>query len=153
MWNKIVNFLLARSFRLDRIGGQLADRLGAEATEEVFKLLLHGMELAFCVDAEFRRNLDGFAAGYLFASADGPINVAVTYGKRRMCVREGTLAKPNVRVDFRDYRAVLDFLTQPDPDVLDMMLNQKLTITGNLNYLYKFGYMARHLLHDLGIAR
>jgi hypothetical protein len=33
------------------------------------------------------------------------------------------------------------------------MLNQKLDFKGNLNYLYKFGYMSRNLLFNLGIAR
>ena len=55
MWERIVDFICLRSFRLNRIGKKL-DRLGAEAAEEVLKLLLRMMKLAFQVWPDFRRS-------------------------------------------------------------------------------------------------
>ena len=149
---EIVNILFVRRFRMNLIAKKLHDALSAEITEEGFKLLLRGMALYACIDPEFRRNLKNFNGRYLFKTIDGPINVAVTCANEKMSVYEKTLQHYNVRVDFKDYKAVVDFLTDPDLDVLDQMLNQKLRFSGNLNYLYKFGYMARHLMLQLGIA-
>ena len=149
---KLVNFLLIRRFRLDRIAKKLENHLGGEITEEGLKLLLKGMALALCLDREYRLNLKDFNGRYLFATIDGPVNIAVTCRDGKMSVYEKTLTHFNVRVDFKDYQALIDFLLQSELDVIDMMLNQKLHFTGNLNYLYKFGYMARHLMLKLGIA-
>ena len=135
MWQRIVNFFLMRHLRFKRTAEKLLDRLGAEATEEVFKLLLKGMALFFCIDPKFRKNLKDFNGRYLFATETGPINVAVVYKKNNMYVYEKTLKHFDVRVDFKDYKAIVDFLTHPDPDVLDQMLNQKLKFKGNLNYI------------------
>ncbi|MBN2717404.1 MAG: hypothetical protein JXX14_16240 [Deltaproteobacteria bacterium] len=149
---ELVNILLIRRFRMNLLAQKLNDALSAEITEEGFKLLLKGMALFALIDSDFRKNLKDFNGRYLFKTIDGPINVAVTCRNGKMSVYEKTLEHYNVRVDFKDYKAVVDFLTDPDLDVLDQMLNQKLKFSGNLNYLYKFGYMARHLMVQLGIA-
>lgn len=152
MLDKIINLFLLRYLRLALMKRQLSDALAAEATEEVFKLLLRVMAFFFVVDRAYRKNLAGFAADYLFATESGRINVAVTFRNNRMSVYEETIDNYNVRVDFVDYRAVIAYLTDPDPDLLDQLLNQKLDFSGNLNYLYKFVYMSRHLLHNLGLG-
>jgi hypothetical protein len=40
---------------------------------------------------------------------------------------------------------LMGFLLSPKPDILGSMLRQDISIDGNLNYLYKFAYMAKHL--------
>ena len=152
MWDKIVNFLLLRHVRLALLRRRLEDALASEATEEVFKLLLRVMAFCFIVDRAYRKNLKGFAADYLFVTEKGNINVAVTFRNNRMWVYEETIDSYNVRVDFADYKAVMAYLCNPDPDLLDQLLNQKLEFYGNLNYLYKFVYLSRHLLFTLGIV-
>lgn len=149
---EMVHVLFIRHFRLRRIAKRLESQLGAEVTEEGLKLLLRGMALALCVDREFRKNIKDFNGRYLFTTLNGPINVAVTCANNKMSVYEKDIQHYNVRVDFKDYKAIVDFLTQPELDIIDQMLNQKLQFSGNLNYLYKLGYMARHLLRKLEIA-
>lgn len=46
---------------------------------------------------------------------------------------------------FKDGKALMDFLLAENPDILGAMLHQEVTPEGNLNYLYTFAYMARHL--------
>ena len=151
-FEELVNIMLIRRFRMNLLAQKLNDALSAEITEEGFKLLLKGMALFALIDPEFSKNLKNFNGRYLFKTINRPVNVAVTCKDGKMSVYEKTLQHYNVRVDFKDYKAVVDFLTDPDLDVLDQMLNQKLQFSGNLNYLYKFGYMARHLMQRFGIA-
>lgn len=149
---KIINVVFVRRFRLNRIAKRLEDKLSTEITEEGFKLLLKGMALFFCIDKNYRKNLKNFNGRYLFATLDGQVNVAVTFADEKMVVYEKTLQHYDVRVDFKDYTAIVEFLTKPDLDILGQMLNQKLDFSGNLNYLYKFGYMTRRLMLQLGIS-
>ncbi|MBN2528838.1 MAG: hypothetical protein JXR76_20780 [Deltaproteobacteria bacterium] len=148
----IVNIILIRHFRLKRLATKLKNHVGGEATEEGLKLLLRCMALALCVDNEYRKNLKDFNGRYLFTTKKGPVNVAATCANNKMSVYEKSISDFDVRVDFSDYKAIIDFLIQADVDIIDQMLNQKLSFFGNLNYLYKLGYMTRHLMLKLGIA-
>lgn len=159
MWERIVDFIrfpvtLAKWLMLKGVKKQLANRLGAEFSEEVLKLVLRGMALAYMVWPEFRKNLHGFEMQYQFATdLDPSFNVAVICRHRWIGVREKWLSPPYVRIDFRDYRAVIDLLSNSKVDLVNEMLNQRLRVTGNLNYVFKLGYMVHHLLKALGIER
>lgn len=39
----------------------------------------------------------------------------------------------------------MDFLLTPRPDIIGAVLRQDVCVDGNLNYLYKFAFMARRL--------
>jgi hypothetical protein len=55
-----------------------------------------------------------------------------------------------VRVRFTDGAALRRFLFAEDQDILDSLLANEVELTGNLNYIYKFGFMARDLQRRLG---
>jgi hypothetical protein len=62
-----------------------------------------------------------------------------------MRVREGDIDNPHMVVNFKNSHALMNFIFSPKPDVLGAMLNQDVVLDGNLNYLYKFAYLANHL--------
>jgi hypothetical protein len=143
---------LVKWLKLRGVKKPLADRLGAEASEEVLKLLLRWVAFAYTVWPGFWKHLKGFKMQYQFATdLDPSFNVALICRHRWMSVREEWLGPPNVRIDFRDWRAVIDLLTHPEADLVNEMLNQRIRVTGNLNYVFKLGYMLRHLLKALKI--
>ena len=39
----------------------------------------------------------------------------------------------------------MNYLLSPKPDILGSVLRQDVMVSGNLNYLYKFAYMAKRL--------
>lgn len=119
--------------------------LESEATEGFLELLLKIMRLAFMVDGKYRRNIEGFAGKYLFQSRDKRLTVSATFSDGRMTVREKVVDDPNITITFRDDRALMGFILTPSPDILGAMLRQDVVPTGNLNYLYKFAYMAKRL--------
>ncbi len=122
-----------------------AQFLESKATTGFLELLLNGLRLTFLLDGTFRRNLEGFQGRYLFRSQDGSLMVHCEFKDGKMTVGKGDIEKPNVTVNFRNDQALLGFLLAPKPDILGAVLRQDVVIQGNLNYLYKFAFMAKRL--------
>jgi len=57
-----------------------------------------------------------------------------------------------IRVTFKDWTALRDFLFFGDQDILDSLLENKVEVDGNPNYIFKFGFMARDLGRRLGVG-
>jgi len=55
------------------------------------------------------------------------------------------IADPHITITFRDGRTLMKFLLAPKQDILGSMLRHDVVTEGNLNYLYRFGYMAKRL--------
>lgn len=121
------------------------DCITSELVEEFLEVLLDLMKLAFFFDDDYRKNIEGFAGRYLFRSFDRSITVSAVFAQGRLEVDEDEIPDPHVQVIFKDGKALMDFLLAENPDILGAMLRQEVTPEGNLNYLYKFAYMPRHL--------
>ncbi len=145
MFERILNLLLLRPLRARRVRSRFLRCLESEAAEEFLEMLLKFMSLAFVLDRDYRRNIEGFNGRYLFRSRDNSITVAVVFKDNRMKVHERELEDTNVTVIFRDGRALMGYLLSPKPDILGSLLRQDVTFNGNLNYVYKFAYMAKRL--------
>jgi hypothetical protein len=132
--------------------GALVRQLEGAVTDEFLELLLHGMKLAFVVSGDYRRNLEGFRGTYVFRTADGTVAVSARFVDGRMHVDPDALADWDVRVTFETPHALWSFLLSKDQDILNSILRDEVDVEGNLNYVYKLGYMARELVQRLGIA-
>jgi len=63
-----------------------------------------------------------------------------------------TLADPcTVKVTFSDVKALRGFLFSGNQDILNSLLTNDVSVSGNLNYIYKFGFMVRDLAYRLHI--
>ena len=62
-----------------------------------------------------------------------------------MKVIRSEISDTNVTIIVKDGKALWEFLMSDNPDVFAFVLDNKLTYEGNLNYLMKFGYMAKSL--------
>ena len=119
--------------------------ISSDMAEKFLEVLLDVMKVVFMLDGDFRRNIDGFEGRYLFRSADRSIDVSACFEDDKLHVSEEEVANPHVTVIFKDGKALMSFLLTENPDILGSMLRQEVTPEGNLNYLYKFAYMARRL--------
>lgn len=146
MFQSILNALLFRSFRVRKTMEEWLRSIETESAEEFLKLLLKLMDLAFLVNLKgFRRNIEGFGGKYLFRSKDGGITVSAVFKGSRLKVSEETIEDADLAVVFRDGKALMGYLLSPKPDILGSMLRQDVVPEGNLNYLYKFAFMATRL--------
>ena len=119
--------------------------LESEAAEGFLELLLKLMSLAFKIDEDFRRNITGFTGRYQFRSVDNSVTVAALFIGKNLKVKERLIPDADVSVIFKDGRSLMNYLLATDRDILRLVLNNEVVLKGNLNYMFKFGYMANHL--------
>ncbi len=121
------------------------DCITSEFAEDFLQLLLGLMSVVFMFNDEYLKNIEGFNGRYQFKSKDGCITVAALFGDNRLEVREEEITNPDITVLFKDGKALMGYLLTPKPDILGSMLRQEVSLDGNLNYLYKFAFMAKRL--------
>jgi len=117
----------------------------SEFAEDFLKILLELMGVVLFVDSDYRKNIMGFKGRYQFRSSDDAITVAAVFDNDALDVSEEVIEKPNISITFKDGKALMNYLLSPKPDVLGSMLRQEVRLEGNLNYLYRFAYLAKRL--------
>ena len=145
MLDWVLNILFLRKFRVNIAGRRFAKTLESEFAEEFLDILLKLMGLMFCIDKNFRRNIENFDAKYMFKDKSAHIIVSAIFKNSSLKVIKQQIDNTNITIIFKDQKALMNFLLSPKPDILGAILNQDVTYEGNLNYLSKFAYMATHL--------
>jgi len=131
---------------------RLREELYGKVTDKFLELLLRGMDLAFCLSKGYRKNIKDFEGRYLFRTADHLVAAAATFKDGDMKVHQEAIDDWNVRITFKGVAALNAFVFSRDQDILDSILANDVEVDGNLNYVYKFGFMARDLGHRLGVG-
>ena len=92
-----------------------------------------------------------FHGVYVFCTKDGGIEECRVF-------KDGEMFEPryipdtwDIKVAFTDENAFWDFLFSGGEDIMEAVLVNDVEAFGNLNYLYKFGYMAKDLMARLGL--
>ena len=145
MLENVLNVVLLRNLRAKRVQEQFLNCVESEFAEEFLELLLKLMSLVLFLNQDFRRNIKNFNGRYLFRSSNDRITVAAVFKDNKLKVSEKKIDNTNMTVTFRNPKALMNYLLTPKPDILGSMLRQDVVIDGNLNYLFKFAYMAKHL--------
>lgn len=145
MWNRVLNLLFIRTWRAQRGAEEFIEAVRSEGAETFLKLLLNLMKLFFFINEKFHRNIENFNGRYLFCSRDMSITVAAVFKNGKLKVSEKVIPNTHMTVTFKNAKALMGFLLSPKPDILGAMLRQEVTVNGNLNYLYKFAFMAKQL--------
>jgi hypothetical protein len=130
----------------------LKDELEGRLTDKFVEILFFSMEVSFILLASYRRNLRGFRGSYVLRTADQRVAASAVFGHEKMMVKTDAVASPNVTITFKDPAALRRFLFSKDQDILASLLANEVDVDGNLNYIYKLGFMARDLTRRLGIA-
>ena len=138
----LITKLFSKKLRRELIG---------KATDFFLELLLKGMDLAFCLSKGYRKNIKNFKGRYLFKTADNLVAAAATFENGSMDVHKDAIDNWDVVITFKDAAAFKDFIFSKNQDILDSLLKNEVEVDGNLNYIYKFGFMARDLGHRLGV--
>ncbi len=145
--------------RLNALKKEIETQAAGEVLDRLLYLLLEAMALLFYVNSEYRKNIKDFNASYVIQSQDGKIDVSAVFKKVSflwremdgMEVKSTVMDHPTTSVTFRDGKAMAEFLFSGNPDVIQGMLNNQLSVSGNLNYLFKFIYLILLIPEILGI--
>ncbi len=133
------------------VNRRLKKELSANATDKFLEFLLSGMDLAFSISKGYRKNIEDFKGCYLFRTADNLVAATVTFkdGDMKVYEDEDEIEDWDVRVTFKDSAALISFLFSKNQDIINSLLANEVEVDGNLNYIYKFGFMARDLVRRL----
>ncbi len=137
-------------FIVKRSSKNLVNQWAGELTDECLEALLKGMEFAFWVSRGYRKNIKTFKGAYVFRTGDGKVVSSATFDDGDMDVHERAVEDWDVRVTFKNQQAFWKFLFSKNQDILGSILANDVEVDGNLNYLYRFGFLARDLGHRLG---
>lgn len=142
-----VGLLIARVF-----SRKLRKELCGRLTDRFLELLLGGMDLAFCLSKAYRRNIGNFQGRCFFRTPDNLVAAGATFRNRDMEVHREAMDDWNVRVTFKNPAALNDFLFSRDQDILKSVLRNDVEVDGNLNHIYRFGFLARDLARRLRVG-
>ncbi|MBI5328603.1 MAG: hypothetical protein HZB80_10010 [Deltaproteobacteria bacterium] len=130
----------------------LTKEIFGEVTDKFLELLLSGMDWAFALSKGYRKNIEGFEGKYLFRTADNIVATSVVFKGSNMDVYDNAIDDWDARVTFKNAKALWSFLFSQNQDILNSILANEVEVDGNLNYIYKFGFMARDLAKRLGMG-
>lgn len=130
-----------------------------ETLDKLLFLLLKAMGLLFLINKDYRKNIKDFTGSYVICSADKKIDVSAIFKKipvffaqkDGMEVKDTIVDNATTTVTFKDGKAMASFLLSGNTDVIAGMLNNQLSVSGNLNYLFKFVYLLLLIPELLGI--
>ncbi len=92
-----------------------------------------------------------FHGVYVFGTKDGGVEECRVFKDGEMFEPTYIPEKWNIKVAFKDDQAFWKFLFSGGQDIMEAVLVNDVEVFGNLNYLYKFGYMAKDLMTRLGL--
>jgi hypothetical protein len=124
---------------------QLDGCIAGKATEKILEVLLELMSIMFLIDKSYRKNIIGFNGKYRIQDQTGAVDVSFQFASNEMTWQKAEIPNPNIAVNFKDPESICSFLFSANPDILNFVLHNKVSYAGNLNYLFKFAYMAKHL--------
>jgi hypothetical protein len=131
----------------------LGRKLEARLTDEFLELLLRIVDLSLSLSKDFRRNIENFKGRYLFQTSNKDVVASAVFEDGEMRVYENTagIRQYDVTVTFMNSAALRRFIFSRDLDILNLVLENEVQVDGNLNYVYKFLFIAKDLLHRLGL--
>jgi hypothetical protein len=127
--------------RLRRQLSPLCDTL----TDDFFELLLRGMDLALLLSPRYRAAAAGFDGVVVFCTKNGKVAVTAVFAGGDLRVEREARPAWDCRITFADSDAIWSFLLAEDQDILDSILRNAVEVEGNLNYVYRFGFLAKEL--------
>lgn len=145
--------------RLEELKTQIETHAAGEVLDKVLYGLLEAMGLLFLFNRDYRKNIKDFNASYVIKSEDGTIDVTAVFKKVPFLltqidgleVKDTAVPNPTTAVTFKNGQVMADFLLSGNTDVIEGMLDNKLSVSGNLNYLFKFIYLLWLIPEMLGL--
>jgi hypothetical protein len=142
---------------LDQVAGGLSGSIADWTLEN----LLNAMKLAFDASNSglgslvglqgYHANIEGFNAVYAFATENNAVQAAAIFEDGKMRVKRQAPNEWDIKVTFKNVEAFWKFIFSGGQDILDSLLANDVEVYGNVNYLYKFGFMARDLKDRLAL--
>lgn len=124
----------------------LVDKLRDELTDELLEGLLRGMDVWAALSKGFRHNLDHWEGDLVLSTRHNDVAVTARFRDGDMQVLDDPVSDYSARVEFQDGDALRRYFLSDEQDILESVLRNEVTVEGNLNHVYRFGFLARDLM-------
>jgi len=134
---------------------KFVNQVKEEVTEEFLEILLQFLRFCSYLDEYLRQSIGTSKWKIELRSEDKDIRVLAEFENghvkpRELEPNEQVVPPANASVVFKNPEAVKNFLLPPGGlqgrrDVLRSYLNNEIRLEGNLNYIYRFGFLATHV--------
>ena len=124
---------------------QFKQYMDGESVETSPEILFRLMGLLFQLDPDFRKNLQGFTGRYQFKSEDNKVAVLATFDDEQITVEEALSPEADIVIIFKDSRSIISSFFSPRKDILKTLHDNEVALHGNLNYVYKLGFLTDHI--------
>ena len=157
----VSNWFKGTDILLTRLGARkLKRQLLGTATDRLIEFLLKAMSLSFYLlkkDVNYQNHLrdsegKAFQGRYLFQTQKGDVVASATFENGDMRVRKDATSDWDAKVTFTNGKALRKFLFSEDQDIINSLAENEVEVEGNLNYIYKFGFMAKDLLQRVNVV-
>jgi hypothetical protein len=122
-----------------------------EVTSDFLDLLMMGMDLAFSLMKDYRKNIENFEGCYHFETRNGDFKSGAIFKDGKMKVQPEGILFPDAKVTFEDFKSLWKHLMSKDQDLLDSLMNNKIELDGNMNLIFKFCFMVNDLKRRFGL--
>ena len=152
-----MNWLLNPYWKIQRrlARDKFLNQVKEEVTEEFLKILLQFLRFCCYLDEYLRQSIGTPSWKIELRSENKGIRVVAEFRDGHLHPEELEPDEPlvppaNASIVFKNPEAVKNFLLPPGGsegrrDVLRALLNNEIRLEGNLNYIYRFGFLATHL--------
>lgn len=103
--------------------------------------LLAVFRAAWLMDPRFRKAVRSFRATYVFHSGDAAGQLVFKPGGRFHFSPRPASGREDYRVDFLDLPAAVERMAEDPNDVIRLLLENRVDASGNVYYLFHFGYL------------
>lgn len=94
----------------------------------------------------FDKNVTNFDAVYVFMTEDGGVQATARFNDGIMTLEPTAAPNWDLKIVFRDAKALWKLMLSGGAGVVDAMMANDTQVYGNLNYLYRFGFLVKDLL-------
>ncbi len=119
--------------------------MAGESVETSPEILFRLMDLFFQLNPDFRKNIQGFTGRYQFKSEDNKVAVLATFDDEQITVEEALSPEADIVMTFKDGRSIINSFFSPRKDILKTLHDNEVALQGNLNYVYKLGFLTDHI--------
>jgi len=150
------NRALARLFRWWH--GRHFNDLDGSVSDKTLEGLLTAMELGFRFVPHWGERIRGFSGTLVFAARSAsdprrkPVQATAIFDGGRMTVLHEAADSCDARVTFSSPEALFSFIMSRSHDIVEALLTNSVETEGNLNYVYRFGFLVTEMTRWMRIS-
>lgn len=131
--------------------GRRFDIFDAKVSDKALEGLLHAMAWGILLFPDWRKRMQGFQGTLVFAARASqdpkrePVQATAKFDGKRMIVLKEAAKSFDVKVTFSEPLELFRFVASRKHDIVEALLKNAVDTQGNINYVYRFGFLVMEM--------